>query len=85
MLLDEVNEIRVILNRFRHAGLIALKFTWCTVHRATEIGSQTVEVLGWWKLFSPNCIGSFGLQSRENFLIQYSFKYKPGESLVTVS
>lgn len=37
--------------------------------------------------FSPNCIGSFGLQSRENFLIQfkYSFKYKPGESLVTIS
>lgn len=46
MLLDEVNEIRVILNRFRHAGLIALKFRWCTVHRTTEIGSQTVEVLG---------------------------------------
>lgn len=46
MLLDEVNEIRVILNRIRHAGLIARKFTWCTVHRATEIGSQTVEVLG---------------------------------------
>lgn len=45
MLLDEVNEIRVILNRFRHAGLIALKFTWCTVHRATEIGSQTVVIL----------------------------------------
>lgn len=36
MLLDEVNEIRVILNRFRHAGLIARKFTWCTVHRTTE-------------------------------------------------
>lgn len=44
MLLDEVNEIRVILNRFRHAGLIALKFT-CAL-RTTEIGSQTVEVLG---------------------------------------
>lgn len=38
MLFDEVNEIRVILNRFRYVGLIVGKFIWCIVYRVIEIG-----------------------------------------------
>lgn len=66
MLFDEVNEIRVILNRFRYVGLIVWKFIWCIVYRIIEnwfINSKCVWLMkvmeNWW--FLLNCIGSFGL------------------------